>query len=91
MKEVAFFLAHTAQYSNPRTQHEQENSTVTLVGAQNCNARSSTQHTNCKATASSTLVHLLDRAEKRLRMRHLRPSRWGRRRENLDSSNKFLM
>ena len=28
-----------------------------------------------------------DRAEKRLRMRHLRPSR----RENLDSSNKFLM
>ena len=59
MKEVAFFLAHTAQYSNPRTQHEQEHSTVTLVGAQNCNAQSSTQHTNCKATASSTLVHLL--------------------------------
>ena len=32
-------------------------------------------------------VLLNDRAEKRLRMRHLRPSR----RENLDSSNKFLM
>ena len=46
MKEVAFLLA-------------QEHSTVTLVGAQNCNAQSSTQHTNCKATASSTLVHLL--------------------------------
>ena len=46
MKEVAFFLA-------------QEHSTVTLVGAQNCNAQSSTQHTNCKATASYTLLHLL--------------------------------